>query len=136
MKLSDCHISRCCLVGAISTALISFGIPAYGIPISSNSSFGALNVASGVVVFNTDFTDLTNGGTYSINGVMQSGLAREVTLPADSGAIANHVPHNMANVFVYDFSSINLGPGVTVTGLGAAGLILLASGSANVGATF
>src|SRR6476661_6012379 len=73
MKLSDCHISRCCLVGAISTALISFGIPAYGIPISSNSSFGALNVASGAVVFNTDFTDLTNGGTYSINGVMQSG---------------------------------------------------------------
>jgi hypothetical protein len=107
-------------------------VNAGGNPIASNGSLGALNVASGSIVFNTDFTDLTNGAQYSINGVPQAGLARQVALPMNSGGLE----HPSMNIFVWDFTSIDIASGVNVSVTGGSGLVLLASSSANIGGSF
>lgn len=101
------------------------------IPIASDGTLGALNVNSGTVVFNTDFTT-TNGGTYSVNGVTQRGQARDMGLPQNSGG----VDHTNANIFVFDFTDINLSSNVNVSVIGECGLVLLASGTAELDANF
>jgi hypothetical protein len=105
-------------------------------PVSSNGSLGALNVMNGNLLFNTNFADPVLGGTYSINGVQQSGLARLLSIPASPGFSAATPGHGTANVFVYDFSAIGIAPGVNVSVVGPSSLILLSSSSAQIGATF
>jgi len=109
-----------------------FQTTAYAVPMTSTGTLGPLNVTSGSLVFNTDPGDPVDGGTYFIDGVQQTGTARVVTLPQNSGGI----PHDEGGVFVWDFGDITLGSGVTVSVVGPMGLILLASGTANLGATF
>src|SRR4051812_46254038 len=86
------------------------------IPIDSTGVLGPLTVATGILSFDTDPADPTFGGTYAINGVMQPGHARIVTLPPDT----SYAPGNGTgsptsfNVFVWDFSTITLGSSVGV----------------------
>jgi len=126
------RFSTATATAALAGCFLFLATTAFGIPVSSDGSLGALNVTSGTVVFNTDFSDEINGGTYAINGVMQAGTAREVTLPQDSGGVV-HAP---ATIFVFDFTGITLGTSVDVSVAGASGLVLLASDTANISARF
>jgi hypothetical protein len=118
------------LVIALVCSLPTFALAAN--PITSNGSLGALSVSSGSVTFHTDTRVAGTGGSYFINGVQQSGTARLVELPADSGGAT----HEATDLSVYDFSSIDLAAGVDVFVSGEIGLILLSSSTANIAATF
>lgn len=106
-------------------------------PIQSDGGLGPLSLASGILSFNTDPADPLSG-TYAINGVTQPGTATIVTLPPAT----NYGPGNGTgpvpsfSAYVWNFSSINLGSGVTVVDDGPLALILASSGSATVNASF
>ncbi len=114
-------IAMAAFIGATAT-------PVSAIPVTSTGALGTLDVTSGSLVFDTDFTDPSAGGTYSIDGMTQTGSARIVTLPATEKYGVD--PSLIPNVYVYDFSNISIGPAVSISVIGAAPLILLSSGSA------
>ncbi|WP_164928741.1 hypothetical protein [Gloeobacter violaceus] len=102
--------------------------PVAEVPIAfaPKSALGELHVDGGTVVFNT------STGTYAINGSIQPGVARGVSLGVPvEGLEDGEAP----GVMVFDFLSIHLGPGVVVSVEGDGALILTSGDSAYLGAT-
>ena len=88
---------------------------ANSIPIISDGALGALAPTQNVV-FNTDT------GTYQIGSTVYGG-ARSVTLYSSVDPLST---------YVFDFSSINIPTGITVTATGSTPLFLLSQGSAQI----
>ncbi|AGY56843.1 hypothetical protein [Gloeobacter kilaueensis] len=103
--------------------------PVAVLPVSfaPESALGELNVSSGTISFDT------STGTYSINGLLQPGVARAVPL---SVVVPGIEPGETPAVFVYDFSNIYIAPGVTVTASGDGAVILTSGNTAYLGGTF
>ena len=91
------------------------------------SSLGTLNVTSGTLNINTGTS--TTAPTLSFGSVSYTGYINNQNGMAEGAA--NGIPY----VGLFDFSSINIGSGVTVNITGTNGLALLSQSSANIAAT-
>jgi|GEM_PF-2254877 len=93
----------------------------------SFDSLGALNVTSGTLNINT--------GTSTTAPTMSFGSASYVGYINNQNGMALGAANGIPYVGVFDFSSINIGSGVTVNITGTNGLALLSQSSANIAAT-
>jgi len=93
----------------------------------SFGSLGALNVTSGTLNINT--------GTSTTAPTMSFGSASYVGYINNQNGMAQGAANGIPYVGVFDFSSINIGSGVTVNITGTNGLALLSQSSANIAAT-
>ncbi|MGC8541227.1 MAG: PEP-CTERM sorting domain-containing protein, partial [Phycisphaerae bacterium] len=91
------------------------------------SSLGTLNVTSGTLNINTGTS--TTAPTLSFGSASYTGIINNQNGMAEGAA--NGIPY----VGLFDFSSINIGSGVTVNITGTNALALLSQSSANIAAT-
>ena len=122
----QCWIAGILFIAACVSA--SHLIHAATLPIQSSGFNNALNLAAGDLLFDTDT------GVYYINSVAQNTPATAIGF----GVPANNAGTTFDNhVFpTFDFTTINLGPAVTVHAIGKNPFAILATGSADIGATF
>ncbi len=93
----------------------------------SFDSLGTLNVTSGTLNINT--------GTSTTAPTMSFGSASYEGYINNQNGMAQGATNGIPDVGVFDFSSINIGSGVTVNITGTNGLVLLSQSSANIAAT-
>jgi hypothetical protein len=105
---------------AVTTGTVLFNPYSFG-------SLGALNVTSGTLNINT--------GTSTTAPTMSFGSASYVGYINNQNGMAQGAANGIPYVGVFDFSSINIGSGVTVNITGTNGLALLSQSSANIAAT-